>query len=89
MVDVGATYCATARLKFSGGYQYTWSRAAITSAPAPAVARDFDNPPPAPPSVVPNWSAIPGLSDVVVETNRITVGVDFDRLSGTRRTGGS
>jgi hypothetical protein len=81
VVNMGATYAWTQRVKLTGGYEYTWSRAGITSNPAPASAVD--------PSIVVDppvevaldpataWQTIREVSDVVVRTNRITGGVDY------------
>jgi hypothetical protein len=74
VVNLGAAYAYSQRLKVLGGWEYTWSRNAINAAPAPATA--FDNPGAAV-VVVPNWTAIPGLSTVQMQTTRMTAGVDY------------
>lgn len=81
VVNLGATYAWTQRVKLTGGYEYTWSRAGITSNPAPATAIDPADTV-APPTVVTldpatAWQTIREVSDVVVRTNRITGGVDY------------
>jgi hypothetical protein len=72
VVNLGAAYAYSPRLKVLGGWEHTWSRNAIDAAPSPATALDSSGN-----VIVPNWTAIPGLSAVSVETTRLTAGVDY------------
>ena len=77
VVNLGTAYAYSARLRLMGGYEYTWSRAVILAAPSPLTANDPSDTTPPPTVVVPDWTLLPSLSDVVVDTNRVTAGVDY------------
>jgi len=77
VINLGAAYAYTQRLRLNGGYGYTWSRNLITSAPSPATAYDPSDTTPPPTVVVPDWTLIPTLSEVHVVTHRVTAGFDY------------
>ena len=74
--NLGATYACTERVRLTGGYEYTWGHDRILAAPSPATALDPSNTT-TPTTIVPDWTLIPSLSEAVVQTNRITAGLDY------------
>ncbi len=64
IVNVGASYAWSERLTLKGSTEYVNSRNAFATPPSPN------------PGVV-DYADLPGLSDVVVETTRFRIGVDY------------
>jgi hypothetical protein len=77
VINLGANYACTERVRLTGGYEYTWGHDRILAAPSPATALDPSDTVAPPTTIVPDWTLIPSLSQVVVQTNRITAGVDY------------
>lgn len=71
VVDVGSAYAWNEYLTLTGGVEWVRGRNSFVS-PSPATALDPDGNP-----VVPDWSTLPANSAVIVETTRITGGVDY------------
>jgi len=72
VVNLGAVYAWTRRTSLRGGIEWGRSKNAFAQPPAPATALDA-----AGNTIVPDWSLLPSLSDVIVETTRISAGVDY------------
>ena len=76
VVNLGTAYAWTECLAFSGGLEWVRGRNSFTS-PSPATALD-----PAGNTINPDWSTIPANSDVIVETTRLSGGVDYAFRAG-------
>jgi hypothetical protein len=75
IVSLGATYAWTRQVRLNGGIEWGRSRNGFASPPSPAISQD-----PAgggSGTQVPDWTLLPSLSDVIVDTTRITAGVDY------------
>lgn len=77
VINLGATYACSERVRLTGGYEYTWGHNRILAVPSPASAYDPSDTTAPPTVITPDWTLIPSLSDVVVQTNRVTAGVDY------------
>ena len=63
LVSFNANYAWTECVQLVGGYEWNRGNNAFTVPPSPQPGVD--------------WSLLPSLSDVLVETNRVTAGVDW------------
>jgi hypothetical protein len=59
--SLNANYAWTPTVQLIGGYEYNWGSNVFAVPPSPAGA---------------DWSLLPSLADVVVETHRLTAGID-------------
>lgn len=63
VLSLSGTYAINARWALTAGYEYMRGSNTFNVAPSPVPGVD--------------WSLLPSLSDVIVETNRVTAGVDY------------
>jgi hypothetical protein len=71
VVNLGGSYAWSKRLTLTGGIEYVrGSNVFVTEPPGLAMTSTGA-------VIVPNWSTLPGRSAVIVETTRLTAGVDY------------
>ena len=68
LITFSAHYAWSDNVQLLGGYEYDRGTNTFEVPPSPAGA---------------NWSALPSLADVIVETQRLTAGIDYQPMRNT------